>query len=357
MNKLEQARLKINEIDEEMAKLFEARMQAVEDVVAYKKEKGLPILDTSRESFVIENNVKKIKDNKYRSYYETYMQNLMAISREYQKSVIHEEFIGYQGAKGAFSHIATMALFPDYKLKNYATFEDVFKAVLNNEIAYGMVPIQNTYSGEIGEVLDLLIQYDDLYIAKNYLLTISQNLLGIKGARLEDIKEVYSKDHAINQSKQFLQGRNYDLIPYPNTAMAAEYVAKCNDKSKAAIGSKENAKLYGLEILAADINSSSQNTTRFIALSKTLEADGDIFALAFVVNHQAGTLAHAMNIIASYGLNMQSIISRPLKSRPWEYYFYVEVEGNLFNDKEQAMIKELNETCEKVKILGNFKRG
>ena len=185
-------------------------------------------------------------------------------------------------------------------------------------------------------------------------MQISQNLLGVKGASLADIKQVYSKDQAIYQSKKFLEGRGYELIPYPNTALAAEYVAKENDKSKAAIAAKENAELYGLDILAEDINTSEQNTTRFIIISKQLIQQGNRFSLAFTTHHKAGALVHAMNIIAQYGFNMQSIKSRSIKERPWEYYFYVEIEGNLKDAKEQHLIHDLKEACEEVKILGAY---
>ncbi len=356
MNQLEKARRKINEIDQEMAKLFEKRMTAVEEVVEYKKEHQLAILDRSREQFVIDHNSQYIQEEKYKEYYKEMMVQLMAISRQYQKTIIHHDCVGYQGMEGAFSYSATLQLFPDYQLKHYDSFEEVFDALEHDDIAYGIVPIQNSYTGEIGEVLDLLIQYP-LYICKNYPLTISQNLLGVKGSKLEDIKQVYSKDHAINQSLQFLKGRGYELIPYPNTAMAAEYVARCNDPTKAAIGSKDNAKLYGLEILASDINTSNQNTTRFIALSKTLEKQGDVFALALIIPHTPGSLSNAMQIIASHGYNMQNIISRPLKSRPWEFYFYLEIEGNYASEKAQVMMEQLKEVCEKVKLLGTYKKG
>ena len=356
MNKLEEARKKINEIDEQMAKLFSQRMRVVEDVVAYKKANQLPILDQSREQFVIDHNLQYIEEDKYKEYYKEMMVKMMSISREYQKTIIHHDQVGYQGMEGAFSYSATLKLFPDYQLKHYDSFEEVFDALTNSDIAYGIVPIQNSYTGEIGEVLDLLIQYP-LYICKNYPLTISQNLLGVKGSKLEDIKQVYSKDHALNQSMQFLKGRGYELIPYPNTAMAAEYVARCNDPSKAAIGSKDNAKLYGLEILASDINTSSQNTTRFIALSKNLEKDGDVFALALIIPHTPGSLSNAMQIIASHGYNMQNIISRPLKSRPWEFYFYLEIEGNYASDEANKMMEELKQACEQVKLLGTYKKG
>ena len=353
MSLLDDARKRINAIDEEMAKLFEQRMQAVEDVIRYKQAHQMKVLDTSREQYVIEHNTAFIQREEYRDSYIEFISEMMAISRKYQRSIINRDLIGYSGTEGAFSHIAAERVFLDHRKKSYASFEDVFHAVTEREVAYGVIPFENSYTGEVGEVLDLLMRYD-VYIKDIYDLQISQNLLGVKGASLADIKQVYSKDQAIYQSKKFLEGRGYELIPYPNTALAAEYVAKENDKSKAAIAAKENAELYGLDILAEDINTSEQNTTRFIIISKQLIQQGNRFSLAFTTHHKAGALVHAMNIIAQYGFNMQSIKSRSIKERPWEYYFYVEIEGNLKDAKEQHLIHDLKEACEEVKILGAY---
>lgn len=353
MTSLEDARKQINIIDEEMANLFEKRMQAVEDVIRYKQEHQMQVLDTSREQFVIERNTKFIQKEQYKESYIAFITDIMSISRKYQQSIINQDKIGYAGTEGAFSHIAADKVFAEYRKKSYATFAEVFRAVEECEVGFGVVPFENSYTGEVGEVLDLLMRYD-VYINDIYDLRISQNLLGVKEATLEDIKQVYSKDQAIYQSKKFLEGRGYELIPYPNTALAAEYVARENDKSKAAIAAKENAELYGLDILAEDINTSEQNTTRFIIISKQLIQQGNRFSLAFTTHHKAGALVHAMNIIAQYGFNMQSIKSRSIKERPWEYYFYVEIEGNLKDAKEQHLIHDLKEACEEVKILGAY---
>lgn len=355
MNSLEEARLKINEIDEKMASLFEERMRAVEDVILYKIENDLPIFDQSRERFVVEKNSRYIKEDKYLEYYRDFITHLMDVSKQYQMSVVHQDVVGYQGTQGAFSSIASKHLFPHHRKVNYHSFEAVFQAVLNGEIKYGVVPIENSYTGEVGEVLDLLMKYP-LYIHQDYRLPISQNLLGIKGANLQDIKQVYSKDQAISQSSKFLMGRGYECIPYPNTAMAAEYVARCQDKSKAAIAAKETAELYGLEILAEDINTSQLNTTRFIVLSRDLNPCGNVFSLAIIIPHKAGALVSAMNMIASHGFNMQSIISRSIQKRPWEYYFYLEIEGDISKEQEQQLVKELSEVCEDVKILGAYQK-
>lgn len=353
MSLLDDARKQINDIDEQMAALFEKRMRAVEDVVQYKQQNKMQILDASREQFVIEKNLHFIQNENYKDSYIQFINDVMAISRKYQKSVINKDIIGFQGTQGAFSHIASERVFPDYQKKNYASFEEVFQAVDEEEIAFGVIPFENSYTGEVGEILDLLMGYQ-VYINGVYDLHISQNLLGVKGAVLSDVKQVYSKDQAFYQSKKYLDGRGYELIPYPNTAMAAAYVAKENDKTKAAIAAKENAELYGLEILAEDINTSNDNTTRFIIISKHLNEKGNRFSLAFTTHHKAGALVQAMNIIAKNGFNMESIKSRSIKERPWEYYFYVEIDGNLKNEKEQMLIKELKKTCEQVKILGAY---
>lgn len=353
MSVLDEARKNINQIDKEMANLFEKRMQTVEDVIQYKKEHQVPILDASREDYIIKHNIRYIKDKTYKDSYQKFMQEVMAISRGYQKSILYAHLVGYQGAQGAFSHIASNQLFPDYTKKRFATFEDVFKAVVAKDITYGILPFENSYTGEIGEVLDLLMKYD-VFVNRTYDVQIHQNLLGVKGATLDDIKQVYSKDEAINQSRLFLEGRGYDLIPYPNTAQAAAYVAKENDKTKGAIAAKESAILYGLDILVEDINTSVENTTRFIVIGNDLLAQGNQFNIAFTVHHKAGALAEAMNVIAKHGFNMQNIKSRSIKNRPWEYYFYVEVDGNMSEEREKKLLSELEVVCEKVKLLGAY---
>ena len=126
------------------------------------------------------------------------------------------------------------------------------------------------------------------------------------------------------------------------------------DKSKAAIAAKENAELYGLDILAENINTSDQNTTRFLILGKALCTKGNRSSLAIIVPHKAGALVAAMNLIAKYGFNMQSIISRSIKERPWEYYFYIEIDGNIHEAQEKKLLSELKEVCEQVKILGLY---
>lgn len=355
MNKLEKARMTINEVDKQMAELFEERMQAVEDVIAYKVEHDMQVLDASREQEVIENSCQNIKNPLYKPYYKEFIKDVMKTSRAYQKSRIYQDVIAYAGTRGAFSHIAAMKLFPDGVHKNYPTFEDVVEAVENGTAAYGVLPFENSYTGEVGENMDMLLEHE-IYIDKMYDLKILQNLLGIKGSSLADIKQVYSKDQAISQSKKFLEGRGMELIPYPNTALAAEYIAEQKDVRKAAIASKETADIYGLKILAEDINTSSDNTTRFIVISKNLKSVGNRVSMVFTVHHEAGALARVMSIISENGFNMESIHSRSIKDQPFAYYFYVEIIGSLASKNVQRLILEMRNACESLKITGSYEK-
>ncbi len=353
MNKLEQARAEINAIDEQMRQLFEKRMQAVEDVAAYKIEHNMKIFDPQREAQVIKTNSEKMQNKKLLSYYREYVQATMDISKHYQQSIVNSGVYGYQGVPGAFSHIATRHLFPHGKVKNYPTFEAAVKGLLNHEVTYAILPFENSYTGEVGEVLDLLFHYD-VAIQSIYDLKINQNLLGIEGASLCDIKHVYSKDQAINQCMKFLKNFDFELIPYDNTALAAKYVSEAKDKHKAAIASIETAETYGLKVLAENINTSQDNTTRFVVLGNELPQKGDTLAVVFTVEHESGQLAKIMQIVANYGFNMESIKSRSLKNASWQYYFYMEIVGDIQDEKMQSMLAQCRQSSSNFKVIGVY---
>lgn len=353
MNKLEEARITINTVDQEMATLFEKRMQAVEDVVCYKMAHELPVLDAQREQDVILRNMAYIEQDKYREYYKQFIKDVMQISKNYQNTILHQDHVAYAGTLGAFSHIAAMKVFPNAHHNHYPNFDEVVEAVENGDAGFGVLPFENSYTGEVGEIMDMLLDHQ-IYIDQMYDLKISQNLLGIKGAKLADITSIYSKDQAISQSRKFLQGRSVEAIPYPNTALAAKYVAECNDPTKAAIASKETADIYGLDILASDINTSSENTTRFIAVSNTLKEHGSHVAILFTLPHEAGALVKVMSLISEKGLNMESIHSRSLKDKPFAYYFYVEIVENIKHERVQELLAGMQTICESVRIVGSF---
>ncbi|MBQ9845492.1 MAG: chorismate mutase [Oscillospiraceae bacterium] len=351
MTKLEKARAVINEVDGQIAQCFEKRMHAAEDVVAHKMEHHLPIFDGVRENEVIERNLAKIEDEKLKPYYRDMLIQLMRISKEYQNAILHQGIYGYQGAHGAFGHIATGRLFPSGQQKNYAKFEDVIKGVLNHEIEKGVLPFENSTTGEIGEVMDLLYRYD-VKISAFYDLKVEHNLMGIKGAQLSDIKRVYSKLQAIEQCEDVLRPFDFELIPYTNTALAAKLVAESSDKSIGAIAAKESAAEYGLDILMENINSAHDNVTRFIVIENTLPKHSNLVMAIFTVNHESGALAKIMHIVAEYNLNMTSIRSRACKDKSWQYYFYMEVEGDIADKNMTECFEKCREHCEEFKVIG-----
>ena len=355
MSMLDEARKQINEIDAQMAELFEQRMHAVEDVIAYKQEHQMPVLDSGREKAVIERNQELIQDERYKGSYRQFITHVMEVSRAYQKKVLNQDVVAYGGARGAFSHIAAMKCFPQCELRNYPTFEEVFQAVVNADAAYGVIPFENSYTGEVGDMLDMLLEYD-VSIQYMYDLKICQNLLGVPGASLEDIRQVYSHPQALAQSSLFLQGRGLDLIPYGNTALAAQYVAETKDPSKAAIASIETAELYGLNVLVRDINTSSQNATRFVIIAKTPKESGNRFSLLFTVRHETGALMQVMQLMAKYGMNLESIKSRSLHDQPWAYYFYCEIVGDIHSAEAAHLLEEMKRECAMVKVVGIYDR-
>lgn len=353
MNKLLNARKNINQIDKQMAELFEQRMDAVVDVINYKIENNMEIFDSSREQFVIEENSKNIKNQIYVPYYKEYIKYVMDNSKKYQKVVANKNTVAYQGTKGAFSHIASTRVFPDYVGKSYETFEDVFKAVQNDDVVLGVLPFENSFTGEIGDTLDLLLEYD-CYIESMYDLKIDQNLVCLKDAEINDIKEVFSHEQALMQSREFLDKYDFKLNPFANTALAAKFVAQKGDKSYAAVASKETAEIFDLKLLSENINTSKHNTTRFVVLKNSLQEQGTHFSATFTTSHNAGNLAKVLSAIGNEGFNVESIKSRSIPAVPWEYYFYIEIEGNLQDEKTKNLINSIQEKCDKFKVVGSY---
>lgn len=356
MNELEEARRTIDEVDRQMAALFEARMAAVGQVAAYKEAHGLPVLDAGREAQVLKKNLALLKNRDLAPYYTDYIKHQMALSRQYQTKVLGRDKVAYQGVEGAFSHIALTNLFPRARAVACPTFGGVFEEVESGRAAFGVLPFENSHAGDVAAVLDLCYAHRDIFVTAVYDLPVRQNLLGLPGAQLSDVRKVFSHPQAIAQSERFLKSLSLPAESCANTAMAAKQVAEGGDKSLAAIASAETAALYGLKVLAADINSDGDNTTRFIVISKTQAAAGDRFSLLFTVEHKAGMLARVIQAIGAAGFNMESIKSRPKPGVPFEYYFYVELVGRTDSDGARALLKELGGVCDTVRVLGVYSR-
>lgn len=361
MNDLEQARAKISQIDKEMAALFEQRMNAAETIGLYKKEKALAIKDAEREAQLIDQNVKLIASDAVRPYYIRFLENMFSLSSDYQRGIIGGMKIAFSGTRGAFADAAAGRMFPGAENVAYANFEEAYRAVENGDCDAAVLPIENSYEGEVGAVLDLLFT-GHLYINRVFSLPVRHCLLAKKGAKLDGIKTVVSHPQALAQCAAYIGSHGFAARSSTNTALAAKEVSEGEDLTVAAVGSAENAALFGLEILENGINDSANNATRFAALSRVQNLTGfkkqderDTFILVFTVRNQAGSLAQMLNILGSHGYNMRSLHSRPMKNLQWNYYFYIEAEGNVNNQNGRDMLQEMNAVCAQLKLAGTFR--
>lgn len=359
MNDLKEIREKINDVDEKIAKLFEKRMEIAKQIALYKKENALPIEDKVREKELIIKNSSYIENDQIKEYYINFLQDMMNISKKYQERLTQGMKIAYCGVEGAFAHIACKKVFDSQQLVSYQTFTDAYKAVEQGICDACVLPIENSFAGDVGAVMDLTFS-GSLYI--NYVLDVDivHNLIGIKGSNISNIKTVCSHPQALAQCKKFLEKKEFLLKECSNTAIAAVNLKKSNDKTMAVIASKEVAKLYDLEILQSNINESRNNTTRFAIFSRVLNKGkqnvkmGEHFILVFTVLNEAGALAKTLNIIGAHGFNMRNLRSRPMKQLQWSYYFFVELDGNINSTDGQEMINELKSVCDRLKIVGTY---
>lgn len=354
-NRLEEARKTINKVDAQMAELFVERMRAAELVYAYKKEYGLPILDAKRENVVIERNASAIEDEVLRGYYIDFLRDVMAVSRAYQYRMQSGLKVAYSGVEGAFAHIAAGRIFPEANRIPYRDFALAYDAVVRGESDFAVLPIENSYAGEVGQTIDLLFT-GTLYVNGIYELKICQNLLGVPGSTVADIRRVTSHPQALSQCHDYIALHGFMTEEASNTAIAAKTVAESGDKTLGAIASVETAELYGLQVLDTNIHKSAENTTRFAVLSK-VRANTPAYTnsvLMFSVKNEAGTLANAIGIIGKYGYNMTALRSRPLKDHSWQYYFYIELDGSTDTDDGRQMMRELGAVCDKLKLAGTF---
>lgn len=363
--KLSDYRDEIDKIDKELIKLFEKRMNIVLKVAKYKKKNNLNILHKNRENEVLTKNLKQVENKYLKPYVENFLIDLMSVSKQYQKNNIDENDnksclkLGYQGEVGSFSEEALTQYFGENENKNnYKEFEDVFKAIKNDEIKYGILPIENSLTGSISEIYDYLNKYE-LYIVGEKKLKIKHNLIGLKSSKKENIKTIYSHIQGFMQSSKYLESfPECDKIPYYNTATSVKYVAKKQNENYAAIGSKRAAETYGLKILDENINNINDNYTRFIIIGKKIEnnTNCDKMTISFSVPNIAGALYDKLKIFAKHKINMRKIESRPIGDGTFSYLFYVDLDGNLNDTDVKDSIKEFTAVIDKYKLLGCYKR-
>lgn len=355
MNSLEKARETISRVDSEMAALFTERMRAAELVAAYKKEHGLPITDAEREAAVIRNGAQQVEDPILREYYVRFIQETMALSRAYQSRLLEGMRVAYSGTEGAFAHIATGKLFPSAEKIGFPDFESAYRAVENGECDAAVLPVENSTNGEVGQVMDLMFS-GGLFVNRMLDLPVTQDLLVKPGTAVEEIRTVISHPQALGQCAARIREMGWRTEEYPNTALAAKFVASTNDRTVAAIASAEAAEQFGLSVSERNLNASRSNTTRFAVFTRAenTQTPGTCSALMFTVRNEAGALARAIDVIGHYGFNMRTLRSRPMKELLWQYYFYVEAEGDLHSPDGQNMLRALAVFCDKLKPVGCY---
>jgi len=375
LESLDYLRDKIDKIDGEMIKLFQERMDIVCKVAEYKKKNDMDIMDKSREENVIQTQLKRLENKSIEKETKIFLKEIMKISRNFQKKSFGSSCytnkeclnvkkydksckVGFQGVLASFSHEALIDYFGhEAEALNFDTFKDVFQGLKDGKINYGVLPIENSSTGGILEVYDLLRDYG-FYIVGEKCIKVNHNLLGVKGASLNDIKEVYSHSQAFMQSSRFLdKHKNWRLIPYLNTARSAKYVSEENDKSRASIASKKAAELYGLEILSENINYNTNNYTRFIIISRNEECNKNENKISILITlpHEPGSLYKVLKYFEENNLNMTKIESRPMVDRSWQYFFYIDFYGNILEQNTQEALRGIENESVYFKLLGKYK--
>lgn len=374
MGDLRQYRNEIDELDKQLIDLFEKRMNVVLKVAQYKKDNNVEVLQNSREEQVLDKAVDNLNNKDYANEARRFLSATMAISRSLQNRKINNSSekiakniqkglklndnsrIGFAGVRGSFTEEAALKFFGDkHENISYAEFEDVCIALKNEEIDYGVLPIENSSTGAIALVLDLIKKYK-FHIVGEECIKIHQHLLTVKGTKIEDIKEVYSHPQGLAQSREFLKHFDWKQIPYSNTATSAKYISELGDKSKAAISGTRAAELYNLEILKDTINTQEENTTRFAILSRDIEVpeDSNKISVMFSLDNKVGTLYNVLRYFSENNINMIKIESRPIKNTPWEYFFYVDFEGDINSVEVINAIKLIEENSAYFSFLGAY---
>ena len=230
------------------------------------------------------------------------------------------------------------------------------ETVANGEALYGVVPIENTSTGSIADIYDLMVDHDVTIVAE-HVIKVDQALLGLPGASIDDLKVVYSHPQGLMQCAGFLEAhRGWESISTKNTAMAAKKIKEDAKKNQAAIASRLTADIYGLKLLKESVQDNPNNSTRFIIVSskKMYVRDAKKISICFEIPHESGSLYHALSHFIYNNLNMDHIESRPIQDRNWEYRFFIDFVGNLEDCAVKNALRGLKEETVKLKILGNY---
>lgn len=376
MSGLDDLRIRLDEIDEEIVRLYEERMKVCKEVGEYKVKSWGRVLDRQREKNKLTDVASKVSNEFNKKGIQEIYEQLMSMSRKLQYQLMVEAgalgklpFIQidsleketarvvYQGVEGAYGQAAMLKYFGE-KCNNFyvRTFRDAMDAIEDGAADYAVLPIENSSAGAVTEVYDLLVEYEN-YIVGETILPVRHTLCGLPGTNLNEIKRVYSKAEALMQTTRFLdEHADWQQISVVNTAVAAKKILEDKDPAQAAVCSAYAAQVHGLSVLVPEINDDLNNSTRFIVVTnqKVFLKDASKISICFEVPHQSGSLYRLLSHFIYNDLNMSKIESRPVEGKSWEYRFFVDFDGNMGDAAVKNTIRGLREEAINLKILGNY---
>ena len=374
---ISEMRNKIDQIDDQLVKLFVQRMQISEQVAQYKRENNLPILVPARERAILKDVAEKAGPD-MANYTRVLYSMIFELSRSYQgklndattelyrsiaeaiertpKLFPKAPMVACQGVEGAYSQIAREKIFKDPFIMYFKTFDAVFTAIEKGLCQYGILPIENSTAGSVNAVYDLMIQHN-FSIVRTFRLKVNHSLLAKRGAKLENIKEIFSHQQAISQCSGFLATLpNVKITAVENTAVAAQMVATSDRDDIAALSSRNCAELYGLDTIAPSVQDEGNNHTRFICISKNLQVfpGSDKTSIMMILPHKPGALYKVLARMYVLGINVTKLESRPLPDRDFEFMFYFDLETSIYSEEFIQLMCELDDLCEEFKYLGSY---
>jgi chorismate mutase/prephenate dehydratase len=349
---LDDLRKKIDEIDAHLVELIGQRIKIAEEIGQGKKKQSRLIEDREREFKVLRNVRKMARDkNISPSDMENIYRNIIDACRKIQAVAV-----AFQGEPGAYSEEAAFRFFgKSTKGVPCESLDEVFEAVEAGEAPFAMVPVENSLEGSITRAYDLLLD-SPLMVCGEMELRISHCLIAIEGASLDTIKMVYSHPQALGQSRQFLSHLNAELIPASDTAGSVRMIKEQGRMDYAAVASAKAAELYGMKIIAKEIEDNPHNFTRFFVLSKedSPPTGNDKTSIVFSLKHKPGALYDCLREFATRQVNLTKLESRPTRHQPWEYNFYMDFSGHREEKEVGEALKALEEHAVFVKILGSY---
>ncbi len=374
---LEELRSQINTIDEQLTDLFVKRMHVSAEIAGAKAENNLPVLDIRRERDVLQKAMER-SGEEMELYTKMLYSTIFDLSKSYQSGLMVQEtplsadilahvaqakmefprkaVVACQGVEGSYAEKACEKLFALPNILHFNNFESVFHAVETGLCQFGILPVENSSAGSVTEVYDLMVKHK-FYIVKSVKLHINHALLTNGEVALSDVKEIISHEQALSQCSQFLKSLpDVKVTVFENTATAAKYVAESGRKDIAAISSHECANLYGLHILKDDVQNNQNNYTRFICITKNMDiyAGSNKISLMLSLAHRPGSLHEMLGKIASHGLNLCKLESRPIPGKDFEFRFYFDLDGSVFNQDVITLLKEMELSAEHLAFLGCY---